>query len=82
MNLSVSFLDRNGVAYTTWTELQGGAWQTVRISFDQIRPIPYFQPPGANIGAPIDVSEVLRIGFAPQDQAAGRMAISRFVVVD
>ena len=82
LRLSVSFLDRNRVAYTSWTELQGAAWQTVRISFDQIRPNPYFQPPGAKTGAPIDVSEVTRIGFAPQHQAAGRLAISRFVVVD
>jgi hypothetical protein len=81
VRLSVSFLDRNRVAYTTWTELQGGVWQTVRISFAEIRPNPYFQPPDAKTGAPIDVSEVMRIGFAPQDQAAGRLAISRFVVL-
>jgi hypothetical protein len=80
--LSVSFLDRNRVAYTSWTELQAGAWQTVRIAFDRVRPNPYFQPPGANTGAPIDVSEVMRIGLAPQDQAAGRLAISRIVVVN
>ena len=80
--LSVSFLDRNRVAYTHWTKLRGRRWQTVRIAFDQIRPNPYFQPPGAKTGAPIDVSEVLRIGFAPQDPGAGRLAISSFVVVD
>lgn len=80
--LSVSFLDRNRVAYTSWTDLQGGEWQAVRISFDEIRPNPYFQPPGAKTGAPIDVSEVMRIGFAPQDQAAGRLAISRFILLN
>src|SRR5688572_18185471 len=52
MRLSVSFLDRNRVAYTSWTELQGDVWQTVRIAFDEIRPNPYFQPPGATTGAP------------------------------
>jgi hypothetical protein len=82
VRLSVSFLDRNRVAYTSWTEPQGAVWQTVRIPFDQIRPNPYFQPPGANTSAPIDVSEVVRLGFAPQDQAAGRLAISGFDVVD
>ena len=82
IRLSVSFIDRNRVAYTSWTDLQGGAWQTVRIPFDAIRANPYFQPPGAKTGAPIDVSEVARIGFAPQSQTAGRLAISRFVVVD
>jgi hypothetical protein len=82
MRLSVSFQDRNRVAYTSWTELKGGVWQTVRIPFDQIRPNPYFQPPGANKGAPIDVSDVKAIGFAPQDQVAGRLAVGRFVVVD
>ena len=79
--LSVSFLDRNRVAYTHWVDLRGGgAWQTVRVPLDQIRPNPYFQPPGANTGAPIDVSEVARLGFAPQDKSAGQLVVSRFVV--
>jgi hypothetical protein len=78
--LSVSFMDRNRVAYTHWVDLQSGEWQTVRIPFDQIRPNPYFQPPGANTAAQIDVSEVARLGFAPQEKSAGRLAISRFVV--
>jgi hypothetical protein len=80
MRLSVSFLDRNRVAYTAWTELKGGVWQLVRIPFDQIRPNPYFQLPDAKTGAPIDVSAVKTIAFAPQDQTAGRLTIGRFVV--
>jgi len=80
LRLSVSFMDRNRVAYTSWTELRGGEWQTVRIAFDQIRPNPYFQPPDAKTGAPIDVSEVTRIGFAPQDPHAGHLSIGRLVV--
>jgi hypothetical protein len=82
IRLSVSFFDRHRVAYTSWTTLDGGVWQTVRIPFAEIRPNPYFQPPDARTGEPIDVSEVLRIGFAPQDPAAGRLVISGFVVVD
>jgi hypothetical protein len=82
IRLSVSFLDRNRVAYTDWSELEADAWQSVRIPFDRIRPNPYFQPPDARTGARIDVSEVKAIGFAPQDQAGGRLAISSFVVVD
>ena len=78
LRLSVSFLDRNGVAYTAWTNLQGGVWQVVRIPFAEIRPNPYFQPPGAKTGAPLDVSDVKWIAFAPQDQAPGRLAIGRF----
>jgi hypothetical protein len=80
LRLSVSFLDRNRVAYTHWSALQGGAWQTVRIPLDQIRPNPYFQPPGTNTGAPIDVSEVARLGFAPQDPSAGQLIVGGFVV--
>ena len=75
MKLSFSFMDRNHVAYTHWVELRGGEWQTVRIPFDQLRPNPYFQPPDAKKGAPLDVSEVRRIGLAPQDPGAGRVAI-------
>jgi hypothetical protein len=82
MRLSVSFMDRNHVAYTSWSDLRAGEWQTVRIAFAQIKPNPYFQPPGAKSGAPLDVSEVKAIGFAPQEPGAGRIAISRFVIVD
>ena len=82
VRLSVSFLDRNGVVYTTWTELNGGAWQQVRIPFDQMRPNPYFQPPDARTGRPIDVSDVKAIAFAPHDQTEGRLAIGSFVVTN
>jgi hypothetical protein len=81
MRISVSFLDRSGVVYTAWSDLQGGVWQTVRIPFADIRPNQYFQPPGAKTGAPLDVSDVKFIAFAPQDQASGRLAVGRFVVV-
>jgi Carbohydrate binding domain (family 11) len=81
VRLSVSFLDRNLVAYTNWMELTGGTWQRVRIPFSEIRPNPYFQPPGAKTGAPLDVSEVKGIAFAPHDQTSGRLAVTQFVVL-
>jgi hypothetical protein len=81
VKLSVSFLDRNHVAYTAWRDLEGGVWQRLRIDFDEIRPNPYFQPPDAKKGAPIDVSEVKGLGFATNDGTAGRLAVGRFVVV-
>jgi hypothetical protein len=80
VRLSLSFMDRNRVAYTAWTELKGGVWQLVRIPFDEIRPNPYFQFPDAKTGAPIDVSAVQSIAFAPHDQTAGQLAIGRIVV--
>jgi len=82
MRLSMSFIDRNGVAYTAWVDVAGRAWQDARIPFAAIRPNPYFQPPGSNTKAPLDVSAVARIGFASQDQQAGRFTISRIVVLD
>ena len=82
MRLSVSFVDRNGVVYTAWTDLTGGTWQMVRIPFDDIRPNPFFQPPGAKTGAALDVSDVKFIAFAPQDKTSGQMAIGRFIVSD
>jgi len=81
MRLSFSFLDRNGVAYTTWTSVKEDVWQPVRIAFDAMRPNPYFQPPTAKLGSPIDVSDVKGIAFAPQDRAAGRFAVTKFVVL-
>ena len=80
LRLSVSFIDRNGVVYTNYSDLKEG-WQPVRIAFDDIRPNPYFQPPGAKTGTAIDVSDVKFIAFAPQDKTSGRLTISRFVVV-
>jgi hypothetical protein len=80
LRLSVSFIDRNRVVYTAWAELAGGTWQLIRIPFADIRPNPYFQPPGAKTGAPLDVSDVKFIAFAPQDKTSGRLAIGRFVV--
>ena len=47
LRLSVSFLDQNGVAYTAWADVVPGDWRTVELPFEQIRPNPYFQPPGA-----------------------------------
>jgi hypothetical protein len=81
VRLSLSFVDRNRVVYTTWVELTGGVWQLVRIPFDEIRTNPYFQPPDARAGTPIDVSEVKGIAFAPHDRTAGHLAISKFVVL-
>ncbi len=80
LRISVSFFDRNGVVYTNWSNLKEG-WQSVRIAFDDIRPNPYFQPPGARLGAALDVSDVKFIAFAPQDRTSGRLLISKFVVV-
>ncbi len=80
VRISVSFFDRNHVVYTAWRDLTGGTWQAVRIPFDEIRPNPYFQPPDAKKGAPLDVSAVKFIAFAPQDKMAGRLTLSKLVV--
>ncbi|HEX3851083.1 MAG TPA: carbohydrate binding domain-containing protein [Polyangiaceae bacterium] len=81
VKLSVSFIDRNGVAYTAWVmAAQPGVWQTLHISLTEIRPNPYFQPPNAKTGAPLDVSEVTSIGLAPHDDVAGRFEIGGFVL--
>jgi hypothetical protein len=80
LRLSVSFFDRNRVVYTSWADLKEGVWQTVRFAFADMKPNPYFQPPDAKHGSTIDVSDVAFIAFAPQDQTAGRLTISRFVV--
>jgi Carbohydrate binding domain (family 11) len=80
MRMSFSFADRNHVAYTAWRDLKGGEWQTVRIPFSEIRPNPFFQFPDASTGAPLDVSDVKAIAFAPQDKTTGRLAIGPIVV--
>lgn len=82
LKLSVSFFDRNRVVYTSWVDLEGNVWQPVTLSLRAVRPNPYFQPPGAKIGAPIDVSEVTGVAFAPHDQSSGRLSISKLVAVE
>ena len=81
IRLSVSFVDRHHVVYTAWTNVQAGAWQTIRIVFDAMRPNPYFQPPDAEQGAPLDVTDVKGVAFAPQDPQAGRLAITDIILV-
>ena len=81
VRLSVSFLDRNHVVYTAYVDLKGGEWQPVRIALDSIKPNQFFQPPDAKTNAPMDVSDVKFIAFAPQDKTAGRLSIFRFVLL-
>ena len=66
--------------YTTWVELRAQVWQTVRIVFEQLRPNPYFQPPDANTGMPLDVSEVKGLAFAPHGEASGVLLLSPLVL--
>jgi hypothetical protein len=80
LRLSMSFIDRNRVVYTAWANLKGSVWQQVGIPFGEIRPNPFFQPPDAKTGAPLDVTDVKAIAFAPQDQTSGRFAIGKIVV--
>jgi hypothetical protein len=80
--VSVSFLDGNRVAYTVFVSVQAGNWQTVRIPLDSIEPNPYFQPPGADLDARLDVHDVARIGMAPQDPEAGRFSVTDIVLVE
>ena len=82
IRLSVSFRDRNGVAYTWWADLVAGEWQRVEIPFAEIKPNPYFQPPDANTGAPLDVGTVTHIGFAPQSQSNGHLSITPFTIIE
>ena len=62
----MSFLDRNRVVYTSWTDLKEGVWQAVRLAVAEMKPNPYFQPPDAKQGRAIDVSDVGFIAFAPR----------------
>jgi len=80
LRVSVSFFDRNRVVYTHWADLKEDVWQAIQFSFQAMKPSPYFQPPDAKQGSPIDVSDVAFIAFAPQDRTAGELAISSFVV--
>jgi len=82
MRFSVSFMGTNGVAYTAWWHVDGGQWQPIEMSFAEIKPNPYFQPPGANLDSPIDVGDVKRLGLAPQLKESGRIAVSKFVLVE
>ncbi len=82
LKLSVSFFDRNQVAYTAWVDLRADEWQPVRILFDAIRPNPYFQRPDAKTGGPIDISDVAGIAFAPHDLTPGQFAITQLTVAE
>jgi hypothetical protein len=80
LKLSVSFFDRNQVAYTAWVNVSGGAWSDVQLRLDEMRPNPYFQLDDAKQGAPIDVRLVTGLGVAPHDELAGSFTVSRFAL--
>lgn len=82
LRLSISFLGRNRVAYTSWADLKGGEWQTVQVRFDEIQPNPYFQPPGSEKDSPIDVTEVAKIGFSPQGPEGGQLLLGTISLVE
>lgn len=50
--------------------------------FDEIAPNSYFQPPGANTAAAMDLSKVAQIGFAPQTPDSGHLLITSFAVIE
>jgi hypothetical protein len=73
-------MDAKRVAYTAWINLEQ-RWQPVEIPLSEIKPNPFFQLPGADASAPLDVTAVKRLGFAPQVKSAGRLCVSGFVIV-
>jgi hypothetical protein len=82
LHLAVSFFDANGVGYTAWADTSGGgAWEEIRVPLDTIQPNPYFQPPTAKLGAPLDLHDVRSLGFAPQVPDPGRFVVAAFEVI-
>ena len=79
--ISVSFIDRNRVVYTTWSDLLHTSWHTVRVVLDSIQPNPYFQPPEAMKGRKVDVSDMSGLALAPQDTTAGTLWIRKVLLV-
>lgn len=51
------------------------------MAFETVRPNPYFQPPDAKPGGPIDLSRVTEIALAPQSSGSGHFVFSRIAVV-
>jgi hypothetical protein len=81
LHLAVSFFDANGVGYTAWADTRGGGWEEIRVALDTIQPNPYFQPPTAKLGAPLDLHDVRSLGFAPQVPDPGRFVVAAFEVL-
>ena len=79
--ISVSFMDRNRVVYTTWSDLPHANWRTIRVVFDSIQPNRYFQPPDAIQGRKLDVSDMSGLALAPQDTTAGTLWIRKVLLV-
>jgi hypothetical protein len=76
--LSVSFMDANHAGYTQATPtLTPGVWQTVSLPFEKFWLNPH-GPQGDKPGAPLDLSQVERFGFAPQGCVNGHFLIDDF----
>jgi len=75
LSLSVSFLDGNHAGYTQQpSPLAAEVWQTVELPLDAFRHNPY-GPPGDKPGAPVELSGVHALGFAPRVCGDGHFLI-------
>lgn len=75
-NLVVRFsiLDANKVSYVADMNLTP-EWQEIKIPISSMKKNPYYQPPEAIQGKPLDLSNVQQIQFEPQTQGKGSFMI-------
>ena len=69
MEISVSLTDKNGGQYTTIDKIPstaGGKWETVAIPLSSFKLDPYYQPPTAVKGAPMDFSLIKQFNLQPK----------------
>ncbi len=66
LRLQLAFNDANQNAYLSPPlELEPGAWRVLRAPFASFRPNPYYQPPHARPGAPLDLGRVDTFNLSP-----------------
>jgi len=69
LELSISLSDKNGGQYTTMGTLptfKGGKWETVVIPLADFSLDPYYQPPEAVKGAPMDFTQIKQFNIQPK----------------
>jgi hypothetical protein len=80
VSLGIALKDKNNNQYVTdLPATKGGKWETVVVNLSDFKLDPYYTPPDAKKGAPMDFSTVSNFNIQPKTAGKGTVAIDNVV---
>jgi Carbohydrate binding domain (family 11) len=80
--MGLAIQDKNHNQYSASApSTKGGSWEKVEVPIDSFKLDPYYTPPNAVKGAPMDLSQVIQIQFQPKVTGEETLAISDVTLV-